>query len=107
VLKLTPPGYAPDFRNELEKLHLRVAILCITFCIPACCSHRVIPSILENVGCVSMSMLQSDIGPYLEEYFSLAGSETTFSDDDKIILTTEQYGFNLNDNIEMGKWTLE
>ena len=54
-----------------------------------------------------MSMLQSDIGPYLEEYFSLAGSETTFSDDDKIILTTEQYGFNLNDNIEMGKWTLE
>ena len=51
-----PPGYAPDFRNELEKSHLRVAIYSVYNFFVVVYNH-VIPSILENVDCVSVSYL--------------------------------------------------
>jgi len=51
--------------------------------------------------------IQADIDLYLEDYFSLAGSDATFSGEDEIILTTLEYGIDLNDYIVSGRWNIE
>jgi len=56
---------------------------------------------------VAVLYIQADIETYLDDYFSKAGSDVTFSGEDEIILATLEYGFNLNDYIVDGRWTIE